>query len=379
MSGAGKHDRRWGDSEELVASASAGGSRRWLWVAAVVVLAAIAVGLLWDPSGAVRGGFRRSAPSPPAPTTSWCPPQGERGGGTPPSSPPRRPAPARPKPEDLVAEAKQVAANLLKAFPEDPPALVLAGRIYYAFNDVDRARECWQKSLRIRPQFAEASVCLGEAAWEHGEFDKAAEHLRRAWAANPAMDPTKVFLLADALMNLGECQEAARVLERAGSQRPLPPFGRFLLGHAYLELGEYEKARAQFEAVLAQDPGSINAHFSLATVYARLGQPDQARQHRQQYAQLRKGELAESARLRPEMRKRDWADPVPVARECCLNAGRIFAAAGRMEEAERHWLRAVALDPENVEPRQLLEVLYLQQGRRDEAAAIAGERPLGVR
>jgi len=284
---------------------------------------------------------------------------------------PQPSAPAPAKPEVLVAEAKGVAAELLRALPGEPPAMALAGRIHYAFSDVANAEKCWQACLSIDPEFAEALCCLGETAWEHGKFDKAAERLKKAFAANPRLDQKRVFILADALMNLGESQEAAAALERAAKESPLPPFGLFLLGHAYLGLNEYEKARDQFEAVLAVDPRSANAHFSLITVYNRLGQPEKSRTHKEQYATLRKDELAESARLRPQMRKMDWADPYPVVRECHLNAGKIYALYGKAGEAEKHWLRAAAIDPQNPEPRKLLELLYRQQGRQEEAVQIS--------
>jgi tetratricopeptide (TPR) repeat protein len=228
---------------------------------------------------------------------------------------------------------------------------------------VRRANDCWRACLARHPEFAEARCAIAEAAWEHGDFEQAAEQLNEVFAANPKLDQKQVFFLADALMNLGRSPDAAAVLERSAEQNPLPAFGLFLLAHAYLESGEYEQARQQFAAVLAANPQSANAHFGLATVCTRLGQAEAARQHREQYAKLRKGELAESARLRPEMRKADWADPIPVVRESYLNAGKVCLAAGRLDEAERHWLRAAELDPQSTRPRQLLDLLNAGRGK----------------
>ena len=276
---------------------------------------------------------------------------------------PAVPAAPRPTPEQLIAEARQLAERLQATLPDNPQALVLAGRIYYAFNDVRRANDCWQACVARHPEFAEARCAIAEAAWEHGDFEQAAEQLNEVFAANPKLDQKQVFFLADALMNLGRSPDAAAVLERSAAQNPLPAFGLFLLAHAYLESGEYEQARQQFAAVLAANPQSANAHFGLATVCTRLGQTEAARQHREQYAKLRKGELAESARLRPEMRKADWADPIPVVRESYLNAGKVCLAAGRLDEAERHWLRAAELDPQSPRPRELLDLLNAGRGK----------------
>jgi Tfp pilus assembly protein PilF len=195
------------------------------------------------------------------------------------------------------------------------------------------------------------------------------------FSANPRLDQKQLCFLADALLNLGEMRKAAAVLERAAEHQPLTPFGRFLLAQAYLQTDEFAKAQTHFEAVLAADPKAINAHYGLATVYARLGQVTAAQRHKDIYAQLRQGELAESARLRPEMRKADWADPRPVVRECYLNAGKLYLTSNQPEEAEQHWLRAAEIDPQDVRPRQLLAALYQALGRREAALRLAKDLP----
>lgn len=263
----------------------------------------------------------------------------------------------RPTPEQLFAEAKQLAERLRATLPDNPQALVLAGRIYYAFNHVTRADECWQSCLQRHPAFAEAQCAVAEAAWEHGDFEQAAERFSAVFADNPRLDQRQVFCLADALLNLGRGPEAVAVLERSAEHHPLPPFGLFLLGHACIEAGEYEKALQQFHAVLAGNPQSANAHFGLASVYTQLGNTAEARRYRELYSKLQKDEFAESARVRPEVRKADWADPIPVVRESYLNAGKIFAALNKLEETRAFWQRAAELDPASPRPRQLLDLL----------------------
>jgi tetratricopeptide (TPR) repeat protein len=259
----------------------------------------------------------------------------------------------------LVAEVKQLAEWLLAALPGNPQALVLAGRIYYAFNDVARADDCWQSCLQLHPGFAEAQCAVAEAAWEHGDFEQAAQRFSEAFADNPQLNQQQVFCLADALMNLGRAPEAVAVLERSAEHHPLPPSGMLLLAHACVESGQFEKALPQFNTLLAANPQSAKAHFGLAAVYTQLGNPLEASRHREQYAKLQKDEFAESARLRPEIRKRDWADPIPVVRESYLNAGKVFATLNKLDETEKLWRRAAELDPASPRPRQLLELLKL--------------------
>jgi len=265
---------------------------------------------------------------------------------------------------------------MVRNLPNTPAALLLAGRIHYAFNDRTQADACWQRCVEVAPDFAEAWCSIGEAAWEHGEFERAAQHLRRALELNRHLEPKKVFFLADSLLNIGEAAEAVEVLETLDRRDPLPPFGLFLLGHAYAEQGVYDQARKRFEAALSADPKAINVHYALARVLDRLGEPQKAEFHRQEYARLKGQELQQIYESRTSLRRIDWADVRPLARECFLNAGRVYASRQRWEDAERHWRRALEVDRENAETRLLLAALYRQQGRYEEAErAERGELP----
>jgi tetratricopeptide (TPR) repeat protein len=352
LAGDGQAEYGWGNTDE--AGVSNRGAPRVprpvVWLAALACAALAWVGVELS---------RQTAESLPAPTAAVPPPLASG-------------FPLRPTPDQLVDEARQLAQQLLTAFPHEPSAWLLAGRIYYAFNDVPRAYECWDRCLAVDPEDVQTRGAMAEAAWEHGEFARAAEHVQRVTKTHPEVDPKLLYFLADSLMNLGRLPEAVQVLEAAARRQPLSPFGQFLLAQAYLQAGDYEQARTHFAALLEADPAAINAHYGLATAYTRLGQPEAARRHRELYAQLRQGELAESARLRPEMRRADWADPLPVVREAYLNAGKLWANTGQPAAAERLWLRAVELDPQHPPARSLLQLLYARQGREADAARLPG-------
>jgi len=340
------------------------------WPTALAVCAALAGGI-----GILAHGLR-PAPTPipdrPEAKEGWQGPVTSQRAGDP-EAPPAASTPAQ-----LVAEAKQLAERVAASYPTSAQALALVGRIYYSFGDVAKAEQSWEKCLTLNPEFAEAWSALGEAAWEHGRFERAASHLAKAVAIKPGLEAKKRFFLADSLMNLGRAEEAAGVLDEAARDRPLPPFGLFLLAHAQLELGRDEKALKQFEALLAGDPTSPNVHFGLARAYARLGQAELARKHREEYAKLKRQELADGAQLRSDFRKVDWGDARPLVRECYLNAGRIHATHGSLAEAEKHWLRALELDPQSREARTLLAALYWQQGRREEAVRTSRDVVAGL-
>jgi tetratricopeptide (TPR) repeat protein len=254
---------------------------------------------------------------------------------------------------------------LVERFPDDPHALTLAGRINYAFGDEAAAGKCWEQCLTLHPNFAAAWSAQGETAWEKGDYENAVRHFRSAINADPALQVQLAYMLSDCLLNLGKPREAGDELELATQQVPHTPDSRLLLATILLQLREHQKAKDQFDLVLAEDPESSKAYFGLATAHARLGQPDEAEKYRQEYARRKADQLADTRRFRAEYRGVDLADVHPVASDCYVNVGRIYAVHGDLHSAEKHWLRAIELAPQNVEARMLLRRLYGEQGRGD--------------
>jgi tetratricopeptide (TPR) repeat protein len=276
-------------------------------------------------------------------------------------------------PEQAIAMGQRLADRLVEAFPDNPQALTLGGRIQYTFTNSAKAMQWWEKCLQIDPQFAEARCALGAAAWERGDFQKAVEFLRSGTAGNARLLSENVFYLADALMNLGKASQAAAMLEDASKKSTLSPAGSYVLGQAYMKAKEYEKAREQFAAALAADPGFANAHYGMAMTLARLGKEGEAAKHRAEFAKLKKSDLAGRDRADGAGHSKEKADPAETRRLVsgyCLGAGKIYAVHNRLDEAERLWRVAVILNPQNPEPRAILEVLYREQGRNEEATRI---------
>jgi tetratricopeptide (TPR) repeat protein len=272
--------------------------------------------------------------------------------------------------DPVSAEALAVGDRLLEQFPGEPRALTVAGRIYDSFGDEAAAISCWENAVALDPQLGAAWHALGEAAWRQGDYAQAAQRLQKAIDAEPQLESRVAFMLADSLKNAGEPRQAADVLKRAEAISPLALESRLLLGHIDLQLDEHEQAREQFLQALKADPHSSKAHFGLATAYARLRQPAEAEKHRQEYARLQSQYMEQTSRLRAERRGQDIANLPPLASQSLLSAGKVYALQGETRQAERLWLRAIRLAPQNHEAKMLLRALYLQQGRQEEARGL---------
>ena len=91
----------------------------------------------------------------------------------------------------------------------------LAAAIHHElFRDSAKAMDCWERTLRIRPDSAEVQFNVGYAARGLGEYQKASSHFLRC-ILNPELGEVRDDL-ADSLLKLGEADRAIAVLEEAG-------------------------------------------------------------------------------------------------------------------------------------------------------------------
>lgn len=117
----------------------------------------------------------------------------------------------------------------------------------------------------ISARLANAHAGLGDLYLEAGAPTAAAEQYRTALVMRPLFHDIR-NKLAQALMQLGELEQAARELESA-----LDGNGRFLaarlnLGLVYFRLGRTGEARQQWETCREQQPGNPQVRAYLAMV-----------------------------------------------------------------------------------------------------------------
>jgi tetratricopeptide (TPR) repeat protein len=245
--------------------------------------------------------------------------------------------------------------------------LALGGQLQFALGNSGQAIDWWEHSLRLNPQLAEAWCGLAVARWEHGDFEAAVTAMHQVQQTNARLADERIYVWVDALLNLGREREAITLLESRAQGTGLSPSGLLMLGQAYLQAEDYAQAQRAFAAALAAEPRLANAHYGLAKALTAVGQTEQAQKHHEEYARWKQQDLAVWDRLRGAGRGLEKANPAEVRGVLggfSLRAGKIYAARGRFPEAEACWRRAVELEPQNPEPRQLLESLPADRDRR---------------
>lgn len=255
----------------------------------------------------------------------------------------------------VVAEARRLACWLVEQFPQDPDAYETKARTEFSLGDAAEAMGAWERCLELEPRYVHAYHGLGLLHARIGEHGLAESRFRKAIELAPrSLEPR--IELARALSAQAKDKEAIALLEQIVAQAPRAVECLVLLGKANLRENQARRARQCFEDALEIQPDNANALFGSVTACTRLGQRDQAAQHLAAFKRVRAQEQMDRYSARSQ-----YDDVQAMRRQlawCYTTAGEVCEGAGRLQDAERIWLRAVALAPDEQACRQRLARLY---------------------
>jgi Flp pilus assembly protein TadD len=204
--------------------------------------------------------------------------------------------------------------------------------------DYDAACERFEAALAIDPRFVDARENLGSCRMRQGvmrgetgdlaarrrAFTEARSHLLRLVELDPDNANAQHYLGYIDLLS-GRYDVAERRFRRCLELDPDHRFCSYNRGVLYLRTARCDDAVAAFVDVLRgpeRNEVSVSARHNLAVAYATCAEEDAALK-----AQL------------PDLRRRP-DDPEPH-----VALGRLYARAGKSEQAMRVWQRATTLDP----------------------------------
>jgi len=170
--------------------------------------------------------------------------------------------------ETNPAAATEQAAEILKAAPNHPMALLVLGAARRKCGDVASALEILVPLSKAQPNWAVAHYELGRALGSAGQGEAAIAELRRALELKPDL-PDAWRALGDHLTALGDTAGADAAYSqhiRASTRDP-----RLLEAAAALCENRIARAEALLRAHLQQQPTDVPAIRMLAEVAARLG------------------------------------------------------------------------------------------------------------
>jgi tetratricopeptide (TPR) repeat protein len=172
-----------------------------------------------------------------------------------------------------VAEAQELARNLLARDPGDPDALELLGTTLLAQNKAPEAVNPLREAACVRPG-AMVEVRLGQALRKIGRIDEALKVLQQASDRQPPI-PDAFFELGTLLYDKRRFAEAEAVLNRGIAVAPAGQLS-FVLGTILLERGAFDEASVSFARALATNPGHPSALCGLGRARMARGELDRA-------------------------------------------------------------------------------------------------------
>jgi tetratricopeptide (TPR) repeat protein len=208
--------------------------------------------------------------------------------------------------------------------PKSPDVQLAWGRYYLGKGQNAQAERSFMKARELAPRTIPPLLELGEI---YLRTPGRASDALRMFRAAAELDVNNRFVqygLGIALAAAGKRGEAITALEKAATLAPKDPAPLRAIGRLYLESGDLNKALAAFDRGLARQPQFVPLMLDRGDVLARLNRNDEA------ITQVMAAE-----KLAPE------------SVEVQVRLADTLQNAKRYPEAEKAYLKAIALAPKN--------------------------------
>jgi len=275
-----------------------------------------------------------------------------------------------------VAGAKEQFAQLAKALPNHPTTLLYDARLAYLDKDYTRARDVAERLLKNYPNDWRALLVAGLAEVQLQHAAKAETYLAQASKARPdAVLPRQA--LAQLYLRAGRARDAIGLLQPILDAKTPDAESLTLAGLAYLQADDPKRSEAAFAQAARIDPKATTARRALALGHlaqgnveggfaeleALAGEDPSARSAMALVAaRLAKNDVAGALEAIDRLQARQPDSPVPYALRGSLQARRKDAAG-----ATASFEKALALDKRYFPATVGLAMLDLEAGRPDDA------------
>ena len=208
-------------------------------------------------------------------------------------------------------------------------------------GQVDLAIAHYQKSLEIKPDYAEAHYNLGNALAGRGQVDLAIAHYRKALEIKPDYAEAH-YNLGNALAGRGQVDLAIAHYQKALEIKPDHVKAHNNLAVLLAGRGQLDSAIAHYQKALEIKPDYAEAHANLANALLSLGQGEEGLEHLRKVIELS-----------------------PASGDAPQPSG------GRLGRARPLRRGVAAVSASDANPARLC-------GRQEESRLVAGDLPAGV-
>jgi len=269
-------------------------------------------------------------------------------------------------------KAPELGRKLLAAYPDQWEVLYLVGVLESREADFEHARAHLERSVALNPGYYQAHDELGSILAKQGDLPGAREHLEKAIALGDNQ-PEVQYDLAKVLQRLGDtaqAQEKLRIYQQLKKARSetTQAAGKAEVGDQAMATGDPAKAASLYKEALENDPDEPLLYYKLSKALDKLKDlagekaalqraiqlnPSLAEaQNQMGYLAARDGDLAPA-----EGYFRAAVGASPSYTGAWINLAATLASEEKWQDARQAVGRALEIDPDNAEARELGQAL----------------------
>jgi tetratricopeptide (TPR) repeat protein len=270
------------------------------------------------------------------------------------------------------AKATEIANKLLTAYPRQWEVLYLNAILESQEGDFATARSHLELAIALNPGYSQSYAELGSILARADELPGAKEHLEKAIALGDT-DPEVQFQLAMVFKRLGDTAQAQRKLAiyqqlKTARSDKVQAAGKAEEGDQAMAAGNPAQAASLYREAIASNPDEPLLAYKLSRALDKLNDIAGEKSSLERAIQLnpnlaeaqnQMGYLADRngdpARAEVYFRAAVRASPSYIS--AWINLAATLASESKMQDAKEAVGRALAIDPDNAQARQLSQAL----------------------
>jgi Flp pilus assembly protein TadD len=271
-----------------------------------------------------------------------------------------------------INQARPLGPKLLAQRPKDPEVLYLNGIVQRSVGDYQQAKTLLEQAVAIEPNFFNSRYNLGMVLVFLHEWQPAKEQLEKAIDLG-APQPEVHFELAKALRGLGDTEHATEEMKKyqqmkKDDETELEANEAASQGDKDLQDGKVKEALGHYRDAADGQPGNANYRYKLAIAMERDGDSKGEREQLEQAVKL-DPKLAGAQNALGYLLSRggevDGAvahfkmavEAAPGWTEAWINLAAELAVGSHFSEARQAVDKALELDPDNAQAKELRDQL----------------------
>jgi tetratricopeptide (TPR) repeat protein len=262
--------------------------------------------------------------------------------------------------DESIRERVRVAYEAVVARPNDASKNGELAMLLQAHSQFEYAEAFYLRAQRFAPSAFNWTYYLAITQQRQAKHQDAVANFRAVLKIDSGYSPARLHL-GESLLALGELDEAGELYQSVIDSNSGIADAHFGLGRVLVAKGEAAAAVTPLQRACELGPRFGAAHYALAMAYRDLGEDAKAKRHLALYEQDQYGGAAAPDSLMEEVKELKTGATVHLSRGVDLEK------AGRVADAIAEHEKAVELDPEIVQARINLVILYGRLGNFEKA------------